>query len=103
MCSRLQELNAGLQAFRDELFADSLASKRVEVAIVTFGPVKVECDFTGIQSFIAPHLTTTGDTPKGRGMSAQLRSKRPEPLRRQAVGGRHSRCSRRSAADLWRR
>ncbi len=25
---RIQELNAGLQTFRDELFADSLASKR---------------------------------------------------------------------------
>jgi hypothetical protein len=27
---RIQELNAGLQTFRDELFTDSLASKRVE-------------------------------------------------------------------------
>jgi uncharacterized protein YegL len=62
---RIQELNAGLQTFRDELFADSLASKRVEVAIVTFDPVNIECDFTGIQSFIAPHLSTTGDTPMG--------------------------------------
>jgi uncharacterized protein YegL len=62
---RIQELNAGLQTFRDELFADSLAAKRVEVAIVTFGPVNVECDFTGIQNFIAPHLSTTGDTPMG--------------------------------------
>jgi uncharacterized protein YegL len=69
---RIQELNAGLQAFRDELFADSLASKRVEVAIVTFGPVKVECDFTGIQSFIAPHLTTTGDTPMGAAVEKAL-------------------------------
>jgi uncharacterized protein YegL len=69
---RIQELNAGLQTFRDELFSDSLASKRVEVAIVTFGPVKVECDFTGIQSFIAPHLTTTGDTPMGAAVEKAL-------------------------------
>jgi hypothetical protein len=69
---RIQELNAGLQTFRDELFSDSLASKRVDVAIVTFGPVKVECDFTGIQSFIAPHLTTTGDTPMGAAVEKAL-------------------------------
>jgi uncharacterized protein YegL len=62
---RIQELNAGLQLFRDELFNDSLASKRVDVAIVTFGPVNVECDFTDIQNFIAPHLSTSGDTPMG--------------------------------------
>jgi len=62
---RIQELNAGLQTFRDEMFADSLAAKRVEVAIVTFGPVHIECDFTTIQTFSAPHLSTTGDTPMG--------------------------------------
>jgi uncharacterized protein YegL len=61
----IQELNAGLQTFRDELFNDSLASKRVEVAIVTFGPVNVECEFSSIQNFTAPHLSTTGDTPMG--------------------------------------
>jgi uncharacterized protein YegL len=69
---RIQELNAGLQTFRDELFSDSLAAKRVEVAIVTFGPVTVECDFTGIQSFIAPNLTTTGDTPMGAAVEKAL-------------------------------
>jgi uncharacterized protein YegL len=69
---RIQELNAGLQTFRDELFSDSLASKRVEVAIVTFGPVNVECDFTGIQNFAAPHLTTSGDTPMGAAVEKAL-------------------------------
>jgi uncharacterized protein YegL len=61
----IQELNAGLQTLQTELAADTLASKRVEVAIVTFGPVNVQCDFTGMQHFIAPHLSTTGDTPMG--------------------------------------
>src|ERR1700733_8702459 len=69
---RIQELNAGLQTFRDELFADPLAAKRVEVAIVTFGPVHVECDFVGIQNFIAPHLSTTGDTPMGSAVEKAL-------------------------------
>ena len=35
----INELNAGLVTFRDELLADSLALKRVELGIVTFGPV----------------------------------------------------------------
>jgi uncharacterized protein YegL len=61
----IQELNAGLQTLQTELAADPLASKRVEVAIVTFGPVQVQCDFTGMQHFIAPRLSTTGDTPMG--------------------------------------
>jgi uncharacterized protein YegL len=33
----IAELNAGLQVYRDELAADSLAAKRVEVAVLTFG------------------------------------------------------------------
>jgi cobalamin biosynthesis protein CobT len=33
----IQELNAGVELFRDELQADALASKRVEIAIVGFG------------------------------------------------------------------
>ena len=61
----IDELNAGLRLFSDEIFADSLAAKRVEVAIVTFGPVKVETDFTSIQHFQVPTLTVAGDTPMG--------------------------------------
>ncbi|MER9411723.1 hypothetical protein [Mesorhizobium sp. M0589] len=61
----ISELNAGLQVFRDELFADSLAAKRVEAAVVTFGPVKVETDFVGIQHFYPPTLEPEADTPMG--------------------------------------
>jgi uncharacterized protein YegL len=42
------------------------------VSIVTFGPVSVACDFTGIQHFVAPTLRTTGDTPMGEAIEKSL-------------------------------
>lgn len=68
----IDELNTGLQVFRDELFADTLAAKRVDVAIVTFGPVKVEMDFVGAQHFHAPTLTVAADTPMGAAVEQAL-------------------------------
>jgi uncharacterized protein YegL len=68
----IQELNTGLQTFRDELLADSLAAKRVEVAIVTFGPVHVETEFTTIQNFFPPTLSSSGDTPMGAAIEKSL-------------------------------
>lgn len=59
------ELNAGLVSFKDELVADTLASKRVEVAIVGFGPVQVVNDFQTAANFQPPVLSATGDTPMG--------------------------------------
>lgn len=61
----IDELNAGLATLQRELNADSLASKRVELAIVTFGPVEVRADFTSAQSFYPPHLEPSGATPMG--------------------------------------
>src|SRR5712692_9185338 len=68
----IQELNAGLQIFRDELIADEIAAKRVEVAIVTFGPVRIETDFTTVQNFFVPTLTAATDTPMGAAIEKAL-------------------------------
>ncbi len=70
--SPIQELNAGLQSFRHELAADSLAMKRVEIALVTFGPVKIENGFQTVSSFVPPVLTASGDTPMGQAISEGL-------------------------------
>lgn len=61
----ITELNAGLKTFEDELKSDSLSSKRVEVAIVSFGPVNIQMDFTSAATFYAPDLVTSGATPMG--------------------------------------
>lgn len=63
--SPIGELNAGLQAFQAELHSDELALKRVEVGVVTFGPVATIQDFTSATSFQAPTLQPSGDTPMG--------------------------------------
>src|SRR4051794_28488234 len=68
----IAELNQGLTIFRDMLVEDALASKRVEVAIVSFGPVKVEMDFTGAQYFNPSPLTVNGDTPMGAAIERGL-------------------------------
>jgi uncharacterized protein YegL len=61
----VSELNAGLRTLAEELRGDSLAMKRVEVGIVTFGPVQVESEFVSAANFVPPDLTASGDTPMG--------------------------------------
>lgn len=69
----IRQLNEGLIAFKDELSADSLAAKRVEVAIVTFGQdVSAVVDFTTAEGFQPPTLTVAGMTPMGRAVSMAM-------------------------------
>jgi len=68
----ITELNAGLIGFKDELAADSLAMKRVEIAVISFGPVNVENTFHTAPNFFPPNLAANGDTPMGAAIKTGL-------------------------------
>jgi uncharacterized protein YegL len=68
----IAELNAGLLSFRDELLSDPLAAKRVEVAVISFGPVNVAYDFQAVQGFQPAQLSAGGDTPMGAAIARGL-------------------------------
>ena len=59
-------LNEGLRQFQANLGQDALASRRVEVAVVTFNSeVKIAADFITADQFDAPVLTAQGMTHMG--------------------------------------
>ena len=69
----IDALNQGLWAFKEDLMKNSLASRRVEVAVVTFdSDVKVVHEFVTADSFEPPTLTAQGLTHLGAGIHLAL-------------------------------
>lgn len=74
MCGQpLQQLNAGIATFKQEIETDSMAKLRVEIAIITFGSnVVMFQDFTTVDNFIPSTLTANGMTSMGEAINYGL-------------------------------
>jgi uncharacterized protein YegL len=68
----IRELNEGLRTFKEQLCSDDLAAKRVEVGIITFGPVAVQQEFVTPDAFTPPTLAASGNTPMGEAIELAL-------------------------------
>lgn len=69
----IEALNQGLLSLKDELVKNSLAARRVEVAIITFDSnVNVVQDFVTADQFNPPILTAQGLTTMGAGIHKAL-------------------------------
>ncbi len=68
MVGSIDEVNKGLQILRSDLLKDRLASQRVEIAVVTFGPVRLVQDFVTVDRWLPPRLQASGPTPMGEAL-----------------------------------
>ncbi len=68
----IQQLNQGVAVFKQSVEQDALAKLRVEVAIVSFGPVVMRQDFITIDQFIPPQLDAEELTPMGEAIEYAL-------------------------------
>jgi uncharacterized protein YegL len=68
----IQELNRGVALLREEILRDATASLRVEVAIISFGPVQLVQDFTTIDMFNPPIFEAQDVTPMGQAIEFGL-------------------------------
>lgn len=69
----IDELNAGLAIFKQEVQRDTTASLRVEVAIITFdSSVNIVQDFVTVDEFYAPQLIASGMTAMGEAIELAL-------------------------------
>ena len=62
---KIAGLNSGLETFAEALRSDTIAAKRVEGVIVSFGPVQTVQHFVTADAFHGPTLVASGDTPMG--------------------------------------
>ncbi len=70
---KIAALNQGIQLFKMMLVTNRLASRRIEVAILTFDDsVRCVSPFTTADQFVPPQLTAQGKTHMGSGISGAL-------------------------------
>jgi uncharacterized protein YegL len=68
----IRQLNEGLRAFIEEVQSDSLAAKRVEIAILTFGPTQLVQPFATIDQIRFRELAVGGATPMGEAVNLAI-------------------------------
>jgi uncharacterized protein YegL len=68
----IQQLNQGIQDFKNDVMKDSIATRRIELAVVTFGPVKIQGPFQPVNEYNPPIFEANGNTPIGEAIATAI-------------------------------
>ena len=68
------QLNRGIQVLYHDLSCDPVASKRVEICPISFGPVTIEHDFSTVNHVRAPVFQAGNETPLGEAIMTALKA-----------------------------
>ncbi len=60
---KIERLNAGFRAFRDDILRNTVASQSVELCVITFGPVTVRSEFSLVREMDEITFEAEGCTP----------------------------------------
>lgn len=84
---KIKKLQEAVERFKDELLADELAAKRVEVGVVAYGPTRIEAHFQTPEFFTPPKLVADGGKPMGEALelAVQLVEDRKETYKEAGV------------------
>lgn len=101
-------VNQGLTELRDDLRRDALASQRVELCVVTFGPVELAQDFVTVDQWVPPKLVASGNTPLGEALMFAIEQIKARKSAYQEAGIPYYRpwiwlVTDGAPTDLWRR
>ena len=60
---KIRRLNAGFDVFRQDILRNPVAAQSVDLAVISFGPVKLERDFAPLSETESLQLQASGATP----------------------------------------
>ncbi len=60
---KIQRLNAGFRAFREDILRNPMAAQSVDLCVITFGPVRLRSDFGSLREMETLRFEAEGITP----------------------------------------
>jgi len=60
---KIRRLNAGFDVFRQDILRNPVVAQSVDLAVISFGPVKLELDFAPMNETESLQLQASGATP----------------------------------------
>lgn len=69
---KIRHLNAGFDVFRQDILRNPVAAQSVDLAVISFGPVKLERDFAPLSETESLQLQASGATPMRKALELAM-------------------------------